>query len=147
MFRVYIKKGCNRGHDLSVAIKLGTLEPKFLQTTQCAHQSAIREAPMVFSRLPSLMAADKPCHLSQPSLSSSVHGTKCGLFTDFTYAYFCPRSYVMPHLTTYALSLKSGCPHFCSNWNDNKKIWLKFDFQSPFDPMKRIWDEKTIIDF
>ena len=33
------------------------------------HQSAIRESPMVFSRLPSLMAADKPCPLLQPSLA------------------------------------------------------------------------------
>ena len=32
------------------------------------HQSAIREAPTVFSRLPSLMAADKPCPQLQPSL-------------------------------------------------------------------------------
>ena len=32
------------------------------------HQSAIREAPTIFSRLPSLMAADKPCPLLQPSL-------------------------------------------------------------------------------
>ena len=32
------------------------------------HQSAIREAPMVFSRLPSLMAAEKPCPLLQSSL-------------------------------------------------------------------------------
>ena len=33
------------------------------------HQSAIREAPKVFSRLPSRMAADKPCPVLQPSLS------------------------------------------------------------------------------
>ena len=32
-------------------------------------QSAIREAPTVFFRLPRLMAADKPCPLLQPSLS------------------------------------------------------------------------------
>ena len=32
------------------------------------HQSAIREAPTVFSRLPSLMAADKPFPQLQPSL-------------------------------------------------------------------------------
>ena len=32
------------------------------------HQSKIREAPTGFSRLPSLMAADKPCPLLQPSL-------------------------------------------------------------------------------
>ena len=32
------------------------------------HQSAIREAPTVFSRLPSLMAADKLCPQLQPSL-------------------------------------------------------------------------------
>ena len=32
------------------------------------HQGAKREAPTVFSRLPSLMAANKPCPLLQPSL-------------------------------------------------------------------------------
>ena len=37
------------------------------RTLLSTHQSAIREAPTVFSRLPSLMAADKPCPL-QPSL-------------------------------------------------------------------------------
>ena len=35
------------------------------------HQSAVKEAPTVFSRLPSLMAADKPCLLLQPSLRGS----------------------------------------------------------------------------
>ena len=32
------------------------------------NQSAVREAPTVLSKLPSLMAADKPCLLLQPSL-------------------------------------------------------------------------------
>ena len=32
------------------------------------HQSAIREAPTVLSRVPILMAADKPCPQLQPSL-------------------------------------------------------------------------------
>jgi hypothetical protein len=48
--------------------RLSPLEAKgyvvqfFLQkrTAKYTHQSAIREAPTVFSRLPSLMAADKP---------------------------------------------------------------------------------------
>ena len=42
----------------------------FLQkrTLLSTHQSAITEAPTVFSRLPSLMATDKPCPLLQPSL-------------------------------------------------------------------------------
>ena len=37
------------------------------------HQSAIREAPTVFSRLPSLMAADKPCPQLQLSLVLADH--------------------------------------------------------------------------
>ena len=41
------------------------------------HQSAIREAPTVFSRLPSLMAADKPCPLLQPSLVLITLCSKC----------------------------------------------------------------------
>ena len=28
----YVKEGCNRGHGLSAAIKLGTPEPRFLQS-------------------------------------------------------------------------------------------------------------------
>ena len=46
------------------------------------HQSAIREAPTVFSRLPSLMEADKPCPLLQPSL---LHMT-CPLLARVTVA-------------------------------------------------------------
>ena len=37
-------------------------------------QSAIVEAPTVFSRLPSLMADDKPCPLLQPSLRGAEFG-------------------------------------------------------------------------
>ena len=32
IFRLISKEGCNRGHGLSAAIKLGTPEPKFLQS-------------------------------------------------------------------------------------------------------------------
>ena len=35
-------------------------------------QSAISVAPTVFFRLPSLMAADEPCTLSQPSLRGVI---------------------------------------------------------------------------
>ena len=36
------------------------------------HKYAIREVPTVFFRLPSLMAADEPCTLSQPSLRGVI---------------------------------------------------------------------------
>ena len=49
------------------------LQKKGLLST---HQSAIREAPTVLSRLPSLMAADKPCPLLQPSLVINLKSFK-----------------------------------------------------------------------
>ena len=46
------------------------LQKKRLLST---HQSAIREAPTVFSRLPSLMAAAKPCPQLQHSLKGALN--------------------------------------------------------------------------
>ena len=49
----------------------------------CTHQSAITEAPTVFSRLPSLMAADNQCPLLRLSLrqyTQRIHQSSCRQF-------------------------------------------------------------------
>ena len=65
---LYIEKQTITNEGIKLCSAIFSTKKGLLST----HQSAIRKAPTVFSRLLSLMAADKPCSQLQPSLKKPI---------------------------------------------------------------------------